>query len=59
VSGRGRPKKEGSKNSRLTVRVTEEDLEKLDYACYMTGMTRTDIFRKALKIYLKMLENQY
>ena len=45
-----------SKNKVLCVRVEEEDLKRLDEICKDTGIKKMEIVGRALKSYLKSLE---
>ena len=49
MSQRGRPRKEGSKNKRCELRLTEEEIHMLDQISSDTNVTRSDILRNALK----------
>ena len=46
----------GSKSRILSVKVEEEDLKKLDEVCKNTGIKKMIIVKRALKSYLKLLE---
>lgn len=50
---RGRPMKYGAKRKRIEFRVTEEELNRLDYLVNKRGESKTEIFERAIK----MLEN--
>ena len=47
---RGRPVKESSKTCRVEFRLTEEELNTLDYLADKRSMTRTDIFNEAMRV---------
>ena len=46
----------GSKSRILSVRVEEEDLKRLDEICKATGIKKMEIVKRALKSYLRTLE---
>ena len=48
---RGRPKKDGAKTKRITIRVTEEDFGKLEYLCSRTKLSKTEVLLKGLEMY--------
>ena len=50
---RGRPTKSGAKRKRIEFRVTEEELNRIDYLVNKRGESKTEIFERAIK----MLEN--
>ena len=52
---RGRPKKETSKKTNFIMRMTSEDMAKLEHLSMETDKTKTEILTKALDIYYKML----
>ncbi len=45
----GRPPIENPKNVRVEVRMTETDLEMLDFCCRVTGRTRSEFFRQVIQ----------
>lgn len=48
----GRPKAENTKNNQYRLRMTDLELERLDYCCKVTGLTKADVLRKGIdKIY--------
>ena len=49
MSQRGRPRKEGSKNKRCELRLTEEELRMLDQLSTETEISKSDILRGALR----------
>lgn len=53
---RGRPKKEGSKNCRCEVRMSEDDLDILNNIMLKTGKNKAEIIREAIDLYSKMVE---
>ena len=44
----GRPQAENPKNIRVEVRMTEAELEMLDFCCNVTGRTRSEFFRQVI-----------
>ena len=46
----GRPPSVNPKNSRVEIRMTSEDEEKLDYCCRVTGKSRSEIARDGVVI---------
>ena len=44
----GRPRTENPKRIRVEVRMTENELEMLDFCCKATGRTRSDFFRQVI-----------
>ena len=50
---RGRPTKYGAKRKRIEFRITEEELDRLNYLVNKRGESRTEVFERAIK----MLEN--
>ncbi|MGI5899629.1 MAG: ribbon-helix-helix protein, CopG family [Christensenellales bacterium] len=44
----GRPPIENPKKVRVEVRMTEADLEMLDFCCRETGRTRSEFFRQVI-----------
>jgi predicted transcriptional regulator len=57
--GRGRPKKEHSKQRFLNVRLDEDDHETLDFIMEFTDMTRSQIVREAIRFYRKSKRIDY
>lgn len=57
--GRGRPKKENSKQRFLNVRLDEDDHETLDFIMEFTDMTRSQIVREAIRFYSKSKRIDY
>lgn len=54
VVRRGRPKKPDSKNRRCSLRLTDDELAYLDYISSKTDSKKSDILRKALKMYYNL-----
>lgn len=57
--GRGRPKKENSKQRFLNVRLDEDDHETLDFIMEFTDMTKSQIVREAIRFYSKSKRIDY
>lgn len=57
--GRGRPKKENSKQRFLNVRLDEDDHETLDFIMEFTDMTKSQIVREAIRFYRKSKRIDY
>lgn len=57
--GRGRPKKENSKQRFLNVRLDEDDHETLDFIMEFTDMTKSQIVREAIRFYSKSRRIDY
>jgi len=57
----GRPLSDNPKNSRVEIRMTSEDEEKLDYCCKVIGKSRSEIAREGIDIVytrLRKLQNK-
>lgn len=54
VNKRGRPRKDSGKKSRLDLRVSEDDLKKLEYASSVLGMSKSDVIRNAIDVSYQM-----
>jgi predicted DNA-binding protein len=47
-----RPKGKDTKNNQYRLRMTDEELEKLEYCSKLTGLTKADVIRKGIdKVY--------
>ena len=57
--GRGRPKKDNSKQRFLNVRLDEDDHETLDFIMEFTDMTKSQIVREAIRFYSKSKRIDY
>ena len=55
---RGRPEKEVRMDSRLVVRLSEDDYGKLQAKVNETGDTYSDVMRKALRLYYYMTKKE-
>ena len=49
--GRGRPIKDGAKNNQYRIRLSDEELDKLNYLSFETDKSKADVIRDALKMY--------
>ena len=56
---RGRPKTEVARTRRLETRINEEDYNDLLFLCKKTGMSKSDLLRKALREYIDRLKKWY
>lgn len=48
---RGRPKKDGAKTKRITIRLTEKEFGMLEYLCSKTKLSKTEVLLKGLEMY--------
>lgn len=55
---RGRPLKEGSKHNQYRLRMTDKDLEMLEYMSEKKGLSKADIIRNSLQMYYSLLKYQ-
>lgn len=55
---RGRPLKGPAKNNKITIRLTELEIEELRNASKKYGISQTDILRKGLMSQLNLLKYQ-
>lgn len=53
---RGRPEKDGKLDTRLVVRLSDDDYGKLQSKVNESGDTYSDVMRKALRLYYYMTE---
>ena len=56
---RGRPKTDVARTRRLETRINEEDYNDLLFLCNKTGMSKSDLLRKALREYIDRLKKWY
>lgn len=54
----GRPKKHGTKDERITIRLTTNERKRLNYICEETGRSASDIFREMFEIKFDNLLNE-
>lgn len=48
---RGRPRKEDNgKNNYLKVRLSDEELDRINYICDKTGLSKSDAIRESIRI---------
>lgn len=57
---RGRPKKDEDvvRKRRCNVRMSDSEMEKLNYICYITDQSKTEVLMKALEIYERIAKFQ-
>ena len=55
---RGRPLKEGAKHNQYRLRMTEKDIEILEYMANKKGLSKADIIRNSLQMYYSLLKYQ-
>lgn len=46
----GRPKIDNPKSLQYRLRMTKEDLEKLEYCCEVTGKSKAEVLREGLEL---------
>ena len=51
---RGRPKNDVVRDNKLTVRITEEALEQLNFACDFTGDPKAEAIEKGIFMYYNL-----
>ena len=56
IRKRGRPRKYKTKSVRLSLRITKEDLDKMESACQYKGVSKTELVCRALKTYYDVME---
>lgn len=56
---RGRPVSDRSKRNFCGLRISDEDVEMLEYIAKTTGETRTDIIRGAIKMHYNLCKARY
>lgn len=56
---RGRPRKENNKIHRVELRLTDEELEQLNYVSLTTGMSISQVITRALDNYYKIVNRRY
>lgn len=56
---RGRPKKEDGKTEHFLLKMTREDRDNLDYMSFMTGESKSELLRKALKTYYNLVSHRF
>ncbi len=54
----GRPTNDPRGTNRTGVRLTDSDMEKLDFCIRKTEMTKTEIIRKGIDLVYKQLKNE-
>lgn len=53
-----RPKSKDTKNNQYRIRMTDEELEKLEYCSEVTGLTKADVIRKGIDNVFKQLKTK-
>lgn len=48
-SKKGRPPKEDSRDNQYRIRLTDEELRKLDFCCEKTGLSKADVIRRGIE----------
>lgn len=48
-----RPKSEVIKNNQYRLRMTDEELQKLEYCCKETGLNKADVIRQGIDLVYK------
>ena len=56
-ANRGRPASEKPKTNRVYVRLSDEELEMLEYIEYIMGLSRPDALRKSLRMLFNLAKN--
>lgn len=46
----GRPPTENPRDQQYRLRMTDEDIQKLEYCCEKTGLSKADVLRKGLEM---------
>ena len=47
--GKGRPPKEDSRDNQYRIRLSNEELRKLELCCRKTGLSKADVIRKGIE----------
>lgn len=58
MNNKGRPAKEKGREVHITVRLTEEEAQKLDYVMFCTGDNKSEILRDGLDLKYKIERNK-
>jgi predicted DNA-binding protein len=54
-----RPKGNDTKKNQYRIRMTDEELEKLEYCSKVTGLTKADVIRKGIdKVYNELISKK-
>lgn len=48
MNSKDRPRRDGGKTERINIRMSKEDLEKLDYTAEKMGISRAELIRKGI-----------
>ena len=59
MNNRGRPKKEVCNSKVFNMRLSDEDDSMLNYLFFETGKTKTEIVRKAIKMYYNLEKSRH
>jgi len=54
----GRPPSDNPKDRGYRLRVSNEDLEKLDYCCKVLGLTKAEVIRQGIEAMYKKAQKQ-
>lgn len=54
---RGRPKKENARNVEFKLKLTEKEMEELELYSYFSDMSKAEILRRGMRLYMCMFEN--
>ena len=54
MRARGRPIKDEAKNKQYRIRLSDEELDKLNYLSFETNKSKADVIRDALKMYYNL-----
>ena len=54
----GRPRKDDSKNKVITIRVTKDELNDLNYVSSRSGLSKSEIIIQGMKMNLNLIRNR-
>lgn len=54
MKARGRPYKDGGKKNQYRIRLSNEELNRLNYLSFETDKSKADVIRDALKMYYNL-----
>ena len=57
MAKRGRPIKDDAMTDRCIIRLSGDELDRLEQICDVTGKNKSDVIRKALRLYSTALED--
>lgn len=49
LSRKGRPPKVDSRDNQYRIRLSDEELRKLDFCCEKTGLSKADVIRRGIE----------